>query len=864
MEQTVRKKKPRQRRIIIERPRLIKALDSSKARLRMLVAPAGYGKTTLAEQWTSKPGRNAVWYQCRNASADVAVLSTGVADEAATLLPGCNRRLRERLLASRNPADEIDILAEILAEDLLAWPSDTWLVVDDYHLAARLPEAERFVEVLFARSPVNVLLASRQRPSWVSGRDILYGDVLELNQTELAMIHEEAAQLLSGEHASMTSGLVALANGWPAVLALAGVSEVTSLPTDDPAWTDRPPEALYEFFAEEVYRGLDQATQSGLVMLALAPRLDRQVAEHLLGARRVDDVIRRTAALGIIHIRSNELLMHPLARKYVEDRVRFAPKSHQWRAIRRTIRLYARRRDWNSALELIERTGARSELVNIMPTAVRDLLDNGRLASIEQWLRAASEVEDLRPVANVAAAELALRQGQLVVAETLARNTVAHAEPGSPLMFRGLFLAGRASHIASRELEALEFFANAERVATDEDQRREALWGKLMAATALERDEAFDLLELLAPKPRQANPREHVRYADKELALGLRFGAIPSLETARNAEQLLPLVADPFVRCSFRSVYSFALALSAYYNEGERAAAALIDDANDSRVEFGLTYGHTTRALALAGLRRFDEAHEHLDQAFDVARRCGDAYGEQNVYAARVRVLLQEQRFVDARRLEPPDLSFALPSMLGEVAATRALAYACLGRLDEALRMAESAPANTRAIEPAVLAVAVKAVVDVKSRGGQAIDSATSLLDRAFSSGAVDLFVTTYRASPDVAGLLLTVPACIERTMFALARSGDSALLGGFGVSPEEIYDPVSRLSAREREIYDLVCRGVPNRAIAKELFISEATVKVHVHHIFDKLGVRSRHALALTAAGSRAFNSEDSMSESS
>jgi DNA-binding NarL/FixJ family response regulator len=35
-------------------------------------------------------------------------------------------------------------------------------------------------------------------------------------------------------------------------------------------------------------------------------------------------------------------------------------------------------------------------------------------------------------------------------------------------------------------------------------------------------------------------------------------------------------------------------------------------------------------------------------------------------------------------------------------------------------------------------------------------------------------------------------------------------------------------------------------------LFLSEATVKTHVHHIFDKLGVRSRHALALRVLGSR------------
>ncbi len=64
--------------------------------------------------------------------------------------------------------------------------------------------------------------------------------------------------------------------------------------------------------------------------------------------------------------------------------------------------------------------------------------------------------------------------------------------------------------------------------------------------------------------------------------------------------------------------------------------------------------------------------------------------------------------------------------------------------------------------------------------------------------------------------------------------------------------DPVQTLSPREREVYDLVCEGLSNREIASSLFISEATVKVHVHHVFDKLGIRSRTALAMNAVHER------------
>ncbi|WP_369391944.1 response regulator [Streptomyces sp. CG1] len=53
-------------------------------------------------------------------------------------------------------------------------------------------------------------------------------------------------------------------------------------------------------------------------------------------------------------------------------------------------------------------------------------------------------------------------------------------------------------------------------------------------------------------------------------------------------------------------------------------------------------------------------------------------------------------------------------------------------------------------------------------------------------------------------------------------------------------------LSAREREVLALVARGTSNREIARELFISEATVKTHLTHLYTKLGVNDRAAVAV------------------
>ncbi len=72
------------------------------------------------------------------------------------------------------------------------------------------------------------------------------------------------------------------------------------------------------------------------------------------------------------------------------------------------------------------------------------------------------------------------------------------------------------------------------------------------------------------------------------------------------------------------------------------------------------------------------------------------------------------------------------------------------------------------------------------------------------------------------------------------------------GSEPISEADPIEALSPREREVYELICDGFSNSEIATRLYITEGTVKVHVQHVFDKLGVRSRTAVAINAVRDR------------
>ncbi len=370
--------RPLRRRRTIERPRLIRALDRSQARVRMLVAPAGYGKTILAEQWAEVPGRRSSWFRARRSAIDVAVLARGLSAAAREIVPDAGRRLEERLAVTQDPEREAVVLAEILTSDLAEWPSDGWIVIDDYHHVCAAPAGEEFVETLVNRTPIQLLIATRERPAWVSGRTILYGGALEITQTALAMSADEAEEMLAGRHPGLSAGLIAIADGWPAVIGLASVADA------QPSGDVEVPEELYEFFADEVYRSLEEPVRKAFAILAGLPLLDRALVAALVGDDVGEAVCEQTLGLGVVDERDGRLELHPLAASFFEQRARAHHLQELEDVARRALAIYRGAREWDAAFDVIDRFGFSDQLEPLLTESLDELLNAGRLATLEK------------------------------------------------------------------------------------------------------------------------------------------------------------------------------------------------------------------------------------------------------------------------------------------------------------------------------------------------------------------------------------------------------------------------------------------------------------------------------------------------
>ena len=135
---------------------------------------------------------------------------------------------------------------------------------------------------------------------------------------------------------------------------------------------------------------------------------------------------------------------------------------------------------------------------------------------------------------------------------------------------------------------------------------------------------------------------------------------------------------------------------------------------------------------------------------------------------------------------------------------------------------------------------------------------ATQRIRQAMDNPPKVLVVTNYDTDADILGaieagavgyLLKDAPPLELTNAVRSAAEGDSALSSMVADRlMTRVRTPRSSLTPRELEVLQLVAGGSSNREIGQELMLSEATVKSHLVHIYDKFGVRSRTSAVAAA----------------
>jgi DNA-binding NarL/FixJ family response regulator len=159
--------------------------------------------------------------------------------------------------------------------------------------------------------------------------------------------------------------------------------------------------------------------------------------------------------------------------------------------------------------------------------------------------------------------------------------------------------------------------------------------------------------------------------------------------------------------------------------------------------------------------------------------------------------------------------------------------------------------AVARAVQPDVI------LMDLRMPGMDGVTTIKTLKEQGFTARV--LVLTTYDTDSDVlpairAGatgyLLKDTPREELFRAVSAAHRGESVLSPSVaGRLMGELRTPAQdTLSQRELEVLTLISQGCSNRETARKLFISEATVKTHLLHVYAKLGVRDRAAAVATA----------------
>jgi LuxR family maltose regulon positive regulatory protein len=869
----------------LPRPRLLRVLDEAASRrLTLVVAPAGFGKTTLLASWARQAPVPVAWLSLDSGDSDPVRLGLYVREALSALdvmPPGVGASRPSR-------APDPHLLFVPLINELAAAPKDFALVLDDFHLAENDSVVAAVAHLLdFAPPGMRVVIAARYDPPLQLARLRARAELVELRAQDLRFSPEEARAFLGATVGPEAAGesadaLAESTEGWAVGLQLASLSLRRGLGVSGSLGAfGGTHQHVVDYFAGEVLAGLPRELRDFLLETSLLERLSGALCDAVTGREGSKATLEQLERMNLfttaVDARRDWYRYHSLFAEYLRDQLARTAPADAARS------LHGRASAWFEGEGFFEEAIAHA-LEARSPERAADLIEaeaphalaRGEVKTVLGWFHALPpETVAARPELGVLLAWPLTISGRLAEAETLLSQAERRIGGGAGAGAARRGLGGRIAALRAYEARLREDLPGAvehSRRALELLDEGDAAWRGL---TAFSSGRLFEMLG----EPRAAGEAYaeaiRLRRAEEDVELfSAAFWGLLKAHIARGELRRAYGLCERALREADAEGRgdSYGVAVVCY-GLGELHYEWNELDAAESHFRRGLDLAKrwwTEEVLApglisLARLRQVRGDHhgalELAGKAVEVAQRASAHWVLSRNQAFEARLFLEQGDLERARRwarihgfdtadrvdaLRWPEYAVAARIYLesGDVAAA-------LGVLDSLLELAESAGHTARAIKTlAQRAVALE-------RAGEPARAAGDLARAMALGGSENFLRTIVDEGPPVADLLARLAREGRRKSKGAGRRGYlerlAAAAGGAGqAAPGAAGGRQAALSltGREVEVLRLLSAGLSNQQIADRLFLALSTVKRHVANIYAKLDVSSRTQAVARARG--------------
>ncbi|MFT3953733.1 MAG: LuxR C-terminal-related transcriptional regulator [Piscinibacter sp.] len=858
---------------LVARPELLRRLRDAlaQARLTLLCAPAGFGKTVALTQavrsfqagearvaWVSADEEDDLhrFLACLCAALDPLDLPWRRAPEAllATLHEGSERRAQA--------ADEL--LTALAAAEV----SRGLLVIDDLHRIED-PAVFELLEALVAGLPPSwsIVIGTRVEPPLPLLRWRAAGEVAEFRQGDLRFSADDVQALVDAAARPVVWSAQALLQrtaGWPAGLRL-------SLNSSGTAGAERAAQAttqrhLFDYLAAEVLDDVPSGLRDFLLRCSVLPELTVARCEAVSGdaraARWMEEIERRGLFATVLDGDETTLRLHDLFRDFLEDRLR---RAHPDEFNDLLVRAAGQESDVMRRVNLLMRAGAWAQAEGALVAAVPALLLAGGHATVIRL------VEQFPAEQRERSPRLAFARGLcawprfewITMQRSMERAARGFEDAGHADLARqagvletvGLIAIGRIAEAAQR-LDAVR----AQPLDRDTETLSELMMYWRTGATgpalgpARHLERMTDLLEGRGSADAgMAAPTQWYRSAPHFMFVGRAGVRAPMQRFVRAALHVAGEHHAP-LRAAANALQAWLLLWQGRADEAHRLMLEVRDDERwlgqprSLRIPilaFSMAW-HTLRGEA-AAMR--EAAQAMIDDVDSDPERRASWRGVYLYNLGRMSAALGDdeglRQAVDQLAATPPTGEW--PYMRGARLAIQGLAALREGRLDDARERLESALVDSAEIDTLSLDTTVRmALAGVHLRRGDARSAWTVLapvVRQAREAGEpVGLLVTGRAACAAMAAAPAPAEFALEREWLANLLAERAAPTAVVLLREAEATPAVATpLTDREQEVLACIAAGDSNKLIARALELSPHTVKRHVANILAKLALDSR-----------------------